>query len=259
MEEHQKTAISKAYPDRILVKGFSVTELAGQRSFGDLVYLLMTGNLPDGQQGELIEAMLVCCAEHTLNSPSTHVARAVANCGVPLQSAVAAGISAIGENHGGAGEALARAIQEISATSATLNLEDQAALVIASFQQKGMRVPGLGHRLHNLDPRTERLVGLARQWGLAGHYIALVEEIARQVSFSSSKPLPVNVDGALAGLLSDLGINWHYAKAVFIIARSAGLAAHVVEELETGKPFKFIAATAIDYAGPEERALPQKE
>ena len=256
MTDSQKTSISKAYPDRILVKGYSVTDLVGQRNFGDLVYLLMTGDLPAGREGDLIEAMLVCCAEHTLNSPSTHVARAVANCGVPLQSAVAAGISAIGENHGGAGEALAHAMQEVRIANPSATIPDLAAQVIESFRQRGKRVPGLGHRLHNPDPRTVRLVELARQWGLAGVYTALTEEIARQVALASGKTLPINVDGALAGLLSDMGIDWRYARAVFVIARSAGLAAHVIEELESGKPFKFIAAQEITYEGPQERPLP---
>lgn len=256
MAETIRTEISKAYPDRIVVKGYSVAEMAGRLKFGDLVYLLMTGDLPSGRQGDLIEAMLVCCAEHTINSPSTLAARTVANCGVPVQSAIAAGISAIGEHHGGAGEALARAMQETCRNHADATLGEQAAEIVVGFRGRGQRVPGLGHRLHNPDPRTVRLVELARQWGLTGHYTELVEEIARQVAKGSAKAVPVNVDGALAGLLSDMGVDWRYAKAIFIIARSAGLAAHVIEEMESGSPLKFSPMREVDYAGPAERPLP---
>ncbi len=256
MTETIRTEISKAYPDRIVVKGYSVTEMAGRASFGDLIYLLMTGNLPSGRQGDLIEAMLVCCAEHTINSPSTLTARTVANCGVPVQSAIAAGISAIGEHHGGAGEALARAMQETCQAHPEATLNEQAAEIVEGFRKRKQRVPGLGHRLHNPDPRSVRLVELARQWGLAGRYTDLVDAIAEQVASSSGTALPVNVDGTLAALLSDMGIDWRYAKAIFIIARSAGLAAHVIEEMATGSPFSFSAMREIDYCGPAERPLP---
>lgn len=258
MSEGVKTSISAAFADRILVKGYNVAEMAGRYSFGDLVYLLMTGELPRGREGDLVEAMLVCCAEHSITSPSTHVARAVANCGVPLQSAVAAGISALGEHHGGAGEALARAMQETAAAHPGADLATWGKQVRETFRQQGKRVPGLGHRLHNPDPRTVRLIELARGWGLAGRYTQLAEEIARQVSAESGRDLPLNVDGALAGLLSDIGVHWRYAKAVFVMARSAGLAVHVCEELEQGKPFKFIPPQDVEYTGPVERPLPGK-
>lgn len=269
-----KTRISKATPDRILVAGYNLVDLVGRTSFGEMVYLLMTGSLPKGHEGDLVEAMLVCCAEHSITSPSTHVARAVANCGTNLQSAVAAGISALGENHGGAGEALARAMQEVGAgftpapgTDARPNpgagarpapteTAVLARAVIESFRQKGLRVPGIGHRLHNPDPRSVRLFELAAEWGLAGQYSRLGMEIARQVSAEAGRVLPLNVDGALACLLSDIGVHWHYAKAVFIIARSAGLSAHVVEEMETGIPFKFIPPQEVEYSGPPERPAP---
>lgn len=255
MSEPIRTEISKAYPDRIVVKGYSLADMAGRVSFGGMVYLLMTGDLPAGHEGDLIETMLVCCAEHTVNSPSTLAARTVANCGAPVQSAIAAGISAIGEHHGGAGEALARAMQETCRNHPDAGLSAQAAEITDIFHKRGQRVPGLGHRLHNPDPRTLRLVELARQWGMAGHYTALVEEIAGQVAKSSGKALPVNVDGALAALLSDMGVDWRYAKAIFIIARSAGLAAHVIEEMKTGSPFQFNPMREVDYGGPAERPL----
>ena len=56
---------------------------------------------------------------------------------------------------------------------------------------------------------------------------------------ATGRSFPLNVDGALAALISDMGIGWRYGKALFIIARTAGLAAHVHEETTTGKSFKI--------------------
>jgi citrate synthase len=68
--------------------------------------------------------------------------------------------------------------------------------------------------------------------------------------------LPLNVDGALAALVSDLGMDWRMGKAIFILGRAAGLVAHVQEELATGQPFQFIKSIDVDYVGAAERPLP---
>ncbi len=54
-----QTTISQVHPDRILVRGYNLAELAGAYSFGDVVYLLMSGELPPNREGALIEAILV--------------------------------------------------------------------------------------------------------------------------------------------------------------------------------------------------------
>ncbi|HYN87521.1 MAG TPA: citrate/2-methylcitrate synthase, partial [Ardenticatenaceae bacterium] len=176
-----QTAISQVHPDRILVRGYSLADMAGVYSFGDVIYLLITKELPQGREGQLIEAMLVCCAEHSINAPSTHVARAVANCGVPLQSAVAAGVSAVGENHGGAGEACARILQEAVAADGEAPPETVAAAIVADWRRNGRRLPGFGHRFHDPDPRAERLLALADEWGLSGPHVALARAIVAEL------------------------------------------------------------------------------
>ncbi|MGH2544884.1 MAG: citrate/2-methylcitrate synthase, partial [Ardenticatenaceae bacterium] len=174
-----ETAISRALPDRILVRGYNLVEMAGTRSFGDVVYLLLTGELPTGREGQLVEAILVICAEHSINTPSTHIARATANCGVPLQSAVAAGINAIGEHHGGAGEACARILQETIQSDRAASPEVLAARIVEAFRQAGKRLPGFGHRFHDPDPRTDRLLTLADEWGISGAHVALARALVK--------------------------------------------------------------------------------
>ena len=259
MSPQVKSAISQVYPDRILVRGYSLVDLMGTYTFGHVVYLLMTGELPQGQEGRLVEAILVSCAEHSINTPSTHAARTVVNCGVPLQSGIAAGVSAIGEYHGGAGEACARMLQETVLTHPESPPEALAWDIVEDFRQGGRRIPGFGHRIHDPDPRAVRLLALADEWGISGPHVALAQAIVVALQVATGRSLPMNVDGALAALVSDMGIDWRYAKALFIIARTAGLAAHVHEEITTGKPFKFFSPTDVAYVGPPERPVPLKD
>ena len=93
MSDFWKTAISRVRPNEILVRGYAIEELASRRSFGDVVCLLFTGELPRGNEGRLVEAILVTCCEHSLASPSVDAVRFVASSGVPLQTAVAAGVA----------------------------------------------------------------------------------------------------------------------------------------------------------------------
>ena len=254
-----KTSISQVFPDRILLRGYDLAALAGRYSLGDTLYLLFRGQLPPGKEGQLLEAMMVLSVEHSINAPSTHTARAVANCGVPLQAAVAAGISAIGEHHGGAGEACARLLQEATRAGDGKEPAELAARIVAQARREGRRLPGFGHRLHDPDPRARRLLSLAAGWELAGAHVALAEAIAVALQDSTGRSLPLNVDGAQAALLSDMGFDWQMAKVVFILGRAAGLAAHAVEEMSTGKPFQFIAPVQAEYVGPPERPLPEEQ
>ncbi|MCK5919410.1 MAG: citryl-CoA lyase [Methylococcales bacterium] len=250
-----QTKIAQLHPDRILVHGYNLAEMGGRRSFGDTVYLLMTGELPTGREVDLLDAMLVMTAVHGINSPSTHTARAVANCGVPLQTAVAAGISAIGEHHGGAGEACARLLQEAVGGDGKMPAFELAQKVVAEARANKQRLPGFGHRFHDPDPRAERLILLANEWGISGRFTTLAQAIVVALREATGRSLPLNVDGALAALISDMGMDWRMGKAIFILGRTAGLIAHVQEELAEGKPFQFIQGVEAAYVGRGERSF----
>ncbi len=257
MSETVTTSISQVFPDSILVKGYDLAAMIGRYRFGDVVYLLMTGDLPAGREGEMMEAMLVASAEHSINAPSVHAARTVAGCGVPMQSAMAAGVSAIGDYHGGAGEACARILQDALQQHPHEDIAALAESLVADFRQRKARLPGFGHRFHTpADPRSQRLLALADAWEISGPHVALARAIERALERSLGRPLPMNVDGAMAAILSDMGVAWRFNKAVFIIARTAGLAAHVHEEMTTGRPLAFAGKRTIRYTGPAKRPLP---
>jgi citrate synthase len=250
VSEFWKTSISQVRPNEILVRGYPIEELATKRSFGDIVYLLLTGELPVGNEGRLVEAILVTCCEHSLASPSADAVRFVASSGVPLQTAVAAGISSIGEVHGGAIEPCARLIK------CAVERGQSARSLLEELKSQKRRMPGFGHALHPRDPRTPLLFKLAEELGLLGQHSKFVSSVEAETEAVFGKTLAANVDGAIAGLMCDMSIDPCLGKAFFIIGRAPGYVAHAHEQTTAERPFKAAEHDEITYTGPERRSVP---
>jgi citrate synthase len=97
-----KTAITKIEPNKVVVRGYRIDDLMGRISFGEMVYLVLKGELPTPQIGKLMDAMLVSSVDHGVTPPSALAARTVATGGAPLTTAIAGGIMTINRHHGGA-------------------------------------------------------------------------------------------------------------------------------------------------------------
>ena len=240
-----RTSLSAVEPNKILIRGYRVEDLMARCSFGDIIYLTFKGNLPDGNQGRMIEMIVVSSTDHSLLAPSIDATRFVASGGVPLQASVAAGIISLGDHHGGAIEQCAQFLQEAVKTGET------AASIVARFRSRNQRVPGFGHPWHDRDPRTIALIAKAKEWKIAAFHLTLVEAIAAELK------IPPNIDGVISGLISDMEIPWQYGRAFFIIPRVVGLAAHAVEETTRERPFRVIDINDVTYDGPPERNLPE--
>ncbi len=252
MSEFWKTQISHVQPDEILVRGYPIEQLTEAYSFGEVVYLLLTGELPSGKQGKLVEAILVTSCDHGLASPSVDAVRFVASSGVPLQTAVAAGVSAIGQWHGGAIEPCARMLQQAVK-------QGQAAVeLFAELRAAGQRLPGFGHRVHACDPRAVVLLDLADKWGLLGPHTTLARQLEEASEPVLGRHLNMNVDGAIAALMCDMEIDPALGKAFFIIGRAPGYVAHAHEQVTQERPFKAADPSDITYTGPAKRPVPKR-
>lgn len=250
-----ETSLTRIQPGQILLRGYDLAELTGRLHFAEVVFLLFTGRLPSPAEGRMLDAILVSSVDHGVDAPSAHVARTAASCGVPVQSAMAAGINAIGDSHGGAGEQCARLLQEALATHPDRPVDEIARQVVAEGRSAGRRLPGFGHRVHDPDPRARRLLEIAAQEGLSRQHVALAQAIVEALKAASGRSLPLNVDGAIAALISDMGIDWRFGKSLFILSRTAGLAAQVHEQMTTGKPLQFAQPVGAVYTGPGPRKL----
>lgn len=249
------TAITEIKPNRVSVRGYNIAELMGHVSFGGAVYLLLRGERPDEKVGTLIEAMLVASIDHGATPPSALAARTVASTGAALSASVAAGVMSINQHHGGAIENCAKALAQVVAKQkAGQSWDDAASSLLDEFKASGKRIAGFGHRIHTADPRTKRLFELATEAGVAAEHVEAARAVER-VFEKKGKPLPINVDGAMGAVLADLGFEPEVMNGFFMIARVAGLIAHVREEQTRQKPMRKIDPIAHSYDGPASRSV----
>jgi len=253
---HWKTSVTSVRPNSVRLRGYAIDELMGRVTFSQAIYLALTGELPSASVGRLLDAILVSSIDHGAGPPSALAARTVASTGAELNAAVAAGVLAISRLHGGAIEEGMRLFQAVARRAADEGISEEAAaaVLLAGMKARGERASGFGHRVHTRDPRTERLFALAEELGLAGVHVRIARAVERFFG-ESGKPLPINVDGAIAALLCDLGIPAEIGNAFFIIARVPGLVAHVHEEKTRMKPMRKIDPVDFEYDGPGERKI----
>jgi citrate synthase len=235
--------VSRAYPDRVEVRGRDLTgDLMGRLSFTEFFHLLLTGEEPNEEQRFFLDLLLVAIAEHGMMP--TNVAARMTFAADPrsLQGAVAAGILGAGPVVLGTSEECARLL-----ASGREPLE-----LAREIQAAGAKVPGFGHPVHTpVDPRAERILELADERGVSGPHVARARRLRDAVAEVWGKPLTMNVSMPIAAVMLDLGFPPSAVKAVPILARTAGLLAHLAEEQE--KPLGFHLARAAEEAVEYER------
>ena len=175
------TKITKVEPNHLVTKGYRQEDLIGNIPFPHVVYLLLKGELPSKEHGKMMDAILTACIDHGVTPPSSMASRVVASGGVPLPTAVAAGVLSIGDAHGGAIEKGAKFLQEgISLMRKEgKNPEEMAKILVKESREKHKRILGFGHRIHTSDPRTKRLFSLAEELNIAGDHILLSKVIEK--------------------------------------------------------------------------------
>lgn len=254
---HWKTSITKVEPNKILNRGFPVDKLMGKISFAQAIYLVLKGEMPSQDVGRLVDAIFVSSVDHGATPPSVLAARTVASTGAELHAAIAAGVLAISRYHGGAIEEGMRLFLEIAKRmEESGGTEDEtAAAILQEMKTKGKRASGFGHRIHTQDPRTQKLFALAEELGLSGRHVRIARSVEKVLADELDRILPINVDGAIAALLCDLGIPPEIGNAFFIIARVPGLVAHIHEERTRMRPMRKVHPEDFAYDGPPEREV----
>jgi citrate synthase len=260
-DDKWNTALTCIEPNKILVRGYPLDEVMGRLTFGEAIYLLFMGEVPSPGIGRLMEAMLVSFIDHGATPPSTLAARNTATTGAATRACVAAGLLGFGKYHGGDIE------------SCMQFLDSGLALVRkgASYREAGERLaeqtrdsheppPGFGHRFHTRDPRATRLFQMALELEVEAGHIQMIRAFEMVLNERSHKerPMPVNIDGAIAAVCGDIGIPPSVANALFLISRVPGIAAHAEEERVRQLPMRQIDPKDHIYDGPSERRLTER-
>lgn len=246
--EKWKTSISRSDDKETLVRGYELLDLVGNLSFSESIYLLLKGELPEASEAKMLDAILVACIEHGINPPSITSARASVSVGNPVNAALAAGMLSFGEFHGGAIEQCAKILQE--------EINNNPEAIVRRFKEEGKKIPGYGHAVYkDEDPRTAKLFALAAEYRIAGKYVEFSKGLQKAINAVMGKQLCINIDGAIAALISEMGFDWRLGKGLFAIPRSVGMLAHIHEEMTKEKPYRRLTDDQIEYTGPGKRKL----
>ena len=170
-----------------------------------------------------------------------------------VQGAVAAGILGCGSVILGSAESAARLMAGILANGSSRDVAGATHSALVEARDASRAVPGFGHPLHKRDdPRVGRLLAVATEAGTVGRHVEVARLIEKKLPEITGKPLVMNVSGAIAAVMLDAGYPLLAVKGIPILARTAGLIAHLLEEQE--RSIGFILAdggsTSVSYDGP---------
>ncbi len=161
------------------MRGYPLDEIMGRLTFGEAIYLLLVGEMPDAGIGRLMEAMLVSFIDHGATPPSTLAARNTATTGAPLRACVAAGVLGFGRYHGGDIESCMQfldsglaLVREGGAPRATA-----AETIVQKYVDAHEVPPGFGHRFHTRDPRAARLFQMALELEVEAEHIQMIRAV----------------------------------------------------------------------------------
>jgi citrate synthase len=162
----------------------------------------------------------------------------------------------------GSTEAAGRFLDEVVTRSRCTSPDEAAREVIARYRADRRPIPGYGHPLHRGgDPRSLRLLAVAEENGTAGEHISAARTVERLLPDLTGRQLAMNVSAAIPAVLLDAGYPLLALKGVPILARTAGLIAHLLEEQQ--RPIGFVmshaAAAAISYDGPAPEGFVESE
>lgn len=240
-----KTAISKVGEEDVIIRGERLATLVAELSFSDAIFLVLLGRRPDSVESRLFAGMLTAIIDHGTATTSAVATRWVASGGNALNAAVAGGVLALGDYHGGAIERSMRMLEELSGAD-----EKAIDAYVAERLEKKKPLFGFGHKVYKSeDPRVRSLLGLCDELSYRSAYVDLARALEAALERAKGRKICLNVDGLFAALLLEMGFPPEAGKGLFIIGRTPGLVAHATEELLHERPVRRVPEEDVEYTG----------
>jgi citryl-CoA lyase len=223
-----------------IIRGHELGDLINNNGFVQTIYLLLKGELPNEAQAKMFDAILTSVVDHGPAVASALNARISASARNPLHASVAAGLLGLGERHGVVIEPAMKFFFDHKD-------ETDVAGLLKNMKEQKKYAPGFGHKIFEVDPRTQRLFAIAKEIGIYGSYCEFAQKVEDTLNSISSKKLPLNIDGSIAAILCDMGFDSRVGNGVFVIARVPGLVAHIIEEVQNDEGIRRLEPEHIEY------------
>lgn len=224
-----ETGLSTYDRESVEFRGQDLTEdIMGEYTFGESIYLMLTGETPSDDERRTMNAMLSALMVHGTTPHAIAAQMTYLSAPESVQGAVASGVL-------GAGSRYLGAMKECSTQLRALKAENtephSVADLVEQVTNRDEHFLGLGHPFHEpVDPRAERLFVIAEEDGVADTYVDLLKNVQSAFQEHTGQQLPINITGAIAAVSSDLGVSPTAAKGIAIISRTAGIVAEINEE-----------------------------
>jgi len=250
-----KSAITEIGPNKINIRGYPLKEIIEKLSFAEAVFLTIRGELPTKSQTRVMNAVLCGIIDHGLYAPTILATRVVASAAPSsIMPAIASGMLTVGEitvSPQDTGELIQKALNIMK--NEGISKKETAVKIVRDYQERKKRLPGLGHPLHpEGDPRAIALKKVTKEEGLWGEKGAIYEEIHKTFVEITGKNLPINIDGMMGCVLSELGFEPKEMAGIAALSFMPGMIAHAVEESKSLK----LRVAEYEYIGVKERKLP---
>ena len=241
MRHWWRTSIIDMEPGRIAIRGQPIQDLIGNLTFGQMIWLMLRGDMASPEEAALLESALVAGVDHGPQAPSIAAARMAATCGVGLNNAMATAVNMLGDVHGGAGEQCAELLLDIAHRLDRGDAPETATVdgILAWQEVHGKVVSGFGHRFHKpVDPRAPRLMSLVREAAgrgvVSGRFADIGEAVQAEIGRQRGRPIAMNIDGATTVIFCELGFPPPLSRGLFCLSRSVGILAHAWEQIQQG-------------------------
>jgi len=248
-----RTTISDDRGDEPLYDGYPASELINKGyDIPHVIGLLWDKRLISKQEAEIIKRIIMLSADHGPCVSGAYATILAACAGIGLPQAVAAGLIMIGPRFGGAVTDAGRWFKH--AVDNRMSVEE----FLAYMKNNVGPVPGIGHRVksvRNPDKRVKELVGYVKGLGIKTPCLDFALEVEK-VTSAKKENLILNVDGAMAAVLVDIGFPVDSLNGFFVLARTIGLIGHWVDQKRQDSRLIRLFDYLVNYAAPRRREVP---
>ena len=248
-----KSTISDDRGDEPLYQGYPASALINKGyQIPHVIGLLWANRLLTPVESEVVKRIIMLSADHGPCVSGALVTIIAACAGIQMAQSVAAGMLMIGPRFGGAVTDAGKWFKYAVAN----NLSPEAFL---EYMRKNVGpVPGIGHRVKSLtnpDKRVIEIISFVKSQGIPTTHLDFALAVEK-ITTSKKDTLILNLDGAIAAILVDIGFPIETLNGFFILSRTIGLIGHWTDQTRQGSKLVRLFNYLVNYAAPKKREVP---